>query len=328
MKKICFLVIFSVFNLLYGCAGQFPENGDGGKPLVQCGDVASREHLNVLTINLLFSEIETRDQRLNALAEFAAGTPVDVIFLQEVVGGGLMDTVNSALDLQENLRTRGGEYDLHTAFEVGLPELLVVANAVLSRCEIDVKMVKRLPLVSELEFQGRVVKLPRNVMMTRLNIPDFGKLNVYNTHLCANCAADELDAQLDVLLTFIAEVEEFFPQDNPVILGGDFNIDRFRDNPFEQGPFYDRIIDADFTDAYAEDRTLEDLCEDADVADTHCTVGTSSLDIADPGRRIDYIFVKDLDNVPESRVVFNTLVDPSQPTVSDHAGVFISVELP
>ena len=327
MRKVFFVVIFSVFTL-YGCAGQLPENGDGGETIVQCGDVASRGHLNVLTINLLFSEIETRDQRLDALAEFAAGTPVDIILLQEVVGGVLVDTTNSALDLQEKLRARGGEYDLHTAFEVGLPELLMVANGVLSRCEIDDKMVKQLPWASELEFQGRDVKLPRNVMMTRLNIPDFGKLNIYNTHLCANCAADELGAQLDVLLTFINGVEESFPQDKPVILGGDFNIDRFRANPFEQGPFYDRIIAANFTDGYAEDRILEDLCEDADVADTHCTVGVSSLDVGDPGRRIDYIFVKDVDNVRESRVVFNTLVDPSQLTVSDHAGVFISVELP
>ncbi len=327
MRKFFFVVIFSVISLS-GCAGQLPENGDGGEPLVQCGDVASRNHLNVLTINLLLSEIETRNQRLDTIAEFAVGTPVDVILVQEVVGGVLVDTANSALELLEKLRAQGGEYDLHTAFEVGLPGLLVVANAVLSRCEIDVKMVKRLPWASELEFQGRDVKLPRNVMMTRLNIPDLGKLNVYNTHLCAKCVADELDAQLDVLLTFIGEVEEFFPQDNPVILGGDFNIDRFRANPFEQGPIYDRIIDSDFTDAYAEGRTLDDLCEDANEADTHCTVGVSSLDIGDTGRRIDYIFVKDVDDVRESRVVFNTLVDPSQTSVSDHAGVFISFELP
>jgi len=327
MRNIFFIVMFSV-TALSGCAGQLPENGDGGEPLVQCGDVASREHLNVLTVNLLFSEIETRDQRLDAIAEFAAGRPVDVILLQEVVGGVLVDTANSALDLQGKLRARGGEYDVHTAFEVGLPGLLAVANAVLSRCEIDFQMVKRLPRASELKFQSRDIKLPRNVMMTRLNIPDFGKLNVYNTHLCANCAADELNAQVDVLLRFIDDVEEFFPQDNPVILGGDFNIDRFRVDPFEQRPFYDRILDADFTDGYAEDRILEDLCEDADVADTHCTVGVSSLDVGDRPRRIDYIFVNEVDDVRESRVVFNPLVDPSQPTVSDHAGVFVSIELP
>ncbi|MEO8326393.1 MAG: endonuclease/exonuclease/phosphatase family protein [Nitrospirota bacterium] len=327
MRKILFIVMFSV-TALSGCAGQLPGNGDGGEPLLQCGDVASRKHLNILTVNLLFSEVATRDKRLDAIAEFSTGRPVDVILLQEVVGGVLVDTANSALDLQGKLRARGGAYDLHTAFEVGLPGLLTVGNSVLSRCEVDVQMVKRLPRTTELKFQGRDIKLPRNVMMTRLNIPDFGKLNVYNTHLCAFCNAEELDAQLDVLLTFVGEVEEFFPQDNPVILGGDFNIDRFRVDPFEQRPFYDRIIDADFTDAYAEERALEDLCEEAEVADTHCTVGVSSLDVGDSSRRIDYIFVNEMGDVRESRVIFNTLVDPSQPTVSDHAGVFTSVELP
>ncbi len=327
MRNVFFVVIFSVMTLS-GCVGQLPGNGDGGEPLVQCGDVASREHLNVLTVNLLFSEIETRDQRLDAIAEFAVGTPVDVLLLQEVVGGELVGTGNSALDLQGKLRARGGEYDLHTALEVGLPGLLAVANAVLSRCEIDVKMVKRLPWASELEFRGRDIKLPRNVMMTRLNIPDFGKLNVYNTHLCAKCPAVELGAQLEVMLRFIGEAEEFFPQDNPVILGGDFNIDRFRGDPFEERPSYERILADGFIDAYAEDRILEDLCEDAEAADTHCTVGVSSLDAGDPGRRVDYIFVNDGDDVRESRVVFNSLVDPSQPTVSNHAGVFVSVELP
>ncbi|GJL54046.1 MAG: hypothetical protein NPIRA02_11780 [Nitrospirales bacterium] len=327
MRHVIVGVMF-IITVLSGCAGQLPKNGDGSEPLVQCDDVANRERLNVLTVNLLFSEIQTRDQRLDAVAKFAAMVPVDIILLQEVVGGVLVETANSALDLQGKLRARGGTYDLHTAFEVGVPGLLAVANAVLSRCEIDVKMVKRLPRASELEFQGRDIKLPRNVMMTRVFIPEFGTLNVYNTHLCANCPADELDAQLDILLRFVEETEEFFPQDNPVILGGDFNIDRFRVTPFEQQPFYDRIIDADFVDAYAENRTLEDLCEDADVADAHCTVGVSSLDVGDPARRIDYIFVKEADDVRESRVAFHTLVDPSQPTVSDHAGVFVSIELP
>ncbi len=327
MKNLFFVVIFSVL-VLSGCAGHRSGNGGGGESLVQCGDVADRAHLNILTVNLLFSETKTRDQRLDAITEFASEAPVDVILLQEVVGGVLVDTANSALDLQGKLRDKGSEYDLHTAFEVGLPGALVLANAVLSRCDIEVKMAKRLPLTAELEFQGHNIKLPRNVMMTRINIPDFGKLNVYNTHLCAKCTTDELGKQLDVLLAFVNDMEEFFPQDNPVIMGGDFNIDRLRAEPFGEKLFYDRIINAGFIDAYAEDRILENLCKDTEIADTHCTVGVSSLDEGDSARRIDYIFANGVDNVRESRVVFNTLVDPSQPTVSDHAGVFVSLALP
>jgi len=327
MRNILFVVILSI-AASSGCAGQSLGNGGGDAPLVQCADVANRKHLNILSINLLFSEIETRDQRLEAIAEFAAKTPVDIILLQEVVGGTLVHTTNSALDLQGKLNARAHDYELHTAFETGLPGLLVVANAVLSRCEIDFKITKRLPRASELNFQGHDIKLPRNVMMTRINIPGSGKMNIYNTHLCAKCSADELSAQLDVLLPFIDKVEEFFPRDNPVILGGDFNIDRFRVDPFEERPFYDRVIDAGFTDAYAMNRPLENLCAVAEQADIHCTVGVSTLDAGDAARRIDYVFVDKVKGVRESRVVFNTLVDPNQPTVSDHAGVFISVALP
>ena len=329
MRILYFAVIVSLM-VLSGCIGHRPGNGgvSGGEPLVQCGDIAGRAHLNILTVNLLFSEIKTRDQRLDAITDFAADAPVDVILLQEVVGGVLVDTANSALDLQGKLRDKGSEYDLHTAFEVGLPGALVLANAVLSRCDIEVKMAKRLPLTAELEFQGRTIKLPRNVMMTRIDIPGFGKLNVYNTHLCAKCTAAEMEKQLDVLLTFVSDMEGFFPGDNPLIMGGDFNIDRLRTEPFDEKPFYDRIVNAGFIDAYAEDRQLDNLCKDTEVADAHCTVGVSSLDEGDSARRIDYIFSNGLAGSRESRVVFNSLVDPGQPTVSDHAGVFVSLALP
>jgi maltose 6'-phosphate phosphatase len=327
MRIFFFAVIFSV-TVLPGCIGHRSGNGGGGESLVQCGDVAGRAHLNILTVNLLFSEIKTRDQRLDAIADFAVDAPVDVILLQEVVGGVLVDTANSALDLQGKLRDKDSEYDLHTAFEVGLPGALVLANAVLSRCDIEVKMAKRLPFTAELEFKERAIKLPRNVMMTRIDIPGFGKLNVYNTHLCAKCSADEMGRQLDVLLTFVNDMEGFFPGNNPLITGGDFNIDRLRTEPFDEKPFYDRIINAGFVDAYAEDRILENLCKDTEVADAHCTVGVSSLDEGDSARRIDYIFTNGFAGSRESHVVFNSLVEPGQPTVSDHAGVFVSLTLP
>ena len=329
MQKI-FYVIVGILSIavLSGCASDSPGTGNGPAPVVQCEDVGNRRHLNILSVNLLFSEVETRDQRLNAIAEFAAQASADIILLQEVVGGALIQTDNSAQDLQQKLRARARNYDLHTAFEVGLPGLLGMANAVLSRCEIDFRTTRQLPLTAELNFQGRNFKLPRNVMMARINIPNAGKVNVYNTHLCSQCTADELNSQLDVLLPFINEVEASFPEDNPVILGGDFNIDRFRTQPFDERPFYDKIINAGFTDAYAQNKPLENLCAGAAQPDIHCTVGVSTLDIGDTPRRIDYIFANRIRDVRESRVVFNTLVDPNQPTVSDHAGVFVSINLP
>lgn len=328
MRNYLLAMLFGL-TAMAGCAGQPPFNGPDVGPPARCEDVATRNHLTVLTINLLFREIDTRDQRLGAIAEFAAGIPVDVILLQEVVGGALVDTGNSARDLQQMLKARGVGYNLRTAFEAGLPGLLALANAVLSRCEIDFKIVKRLPRASEIQFEDRVIKLGRNVLMTRLDVPGFGKLNVYNTHLCAACTLQEHQTQLQVLLDVVAQVETFFPGDQPHILGGDFNIDRFRTDPPERG-LYDTIVsNAGFTDAYAANRNVEELCADPAVPDEHCTKGVTELDPSG-ARRIDYIFVKTfaLNAVRESRVVFNTLVHETQPTVSDHAGVVVSLELP
>lgn len=325
MRNIIILTVFSVM-VLTGCAKSGGSGSD--EPRVQCSDVASRNHLNILSVNLLFKEIDTRDQRLEAVAEFAEKTPVDVILLQEVVGGTLVHTENSAEDLQKKLRARKRDYDLYTAFEIGLPGVIGVANAILSRCEIDFRTTKRLPHATELNFRGHDIKLPRNVMMARLDIPNSSKLNIYNTHLCAACTAEQINDQMDVLLPFIGELEASFPSGNLAILGGDFNIDRFRTDPFVERPFYDRIINAGFIDAYAQNRPLDNLCTNTRQADAHCTIGVSTLDAGGSARRIDYIFMNQAKNVRESRVVFNNLVDSSQTGVSDHAGVFISVALP
>ena len=95
-----------------------------------------------------------------------------------------------------------------------------------------------------------------------------------------------------------------------------------------------RILCAGFNDAYADyvitssdgQETLDSLCEDEDNADAHCTVGVSELN-GHNARRVDYIFTKNPSTILGSRVVFNPAVNEGQPTVSDHAGVFISLEL-
>jgi len=324
MRKIFLLTLFCVL-ITSGCA---KKGGGGNEPLVQCNDVVSRGHLNVLSINVLFKEIDTRDQRLEAIAEFVEKTPVDIILLQEVAGGALVQTDNSAQDLQKKLHVRKRDYDVYTAFEIGLPGVLGVANAILSRCEIDYRVTKRLPHATELNFRGHDIKLPRNVMMTRINIPNYKLLNIYNTHLCSACTAEEFNAQVEELLPYIGEVEASFPPGNFALLGGDFNIDRFRVDPFPEKPFYDRIINAGFIDAYAQNKPLDSLCANPKQPDAHCTVEVSTLDAGGSARRVDYIFMNQPKTIRESRVVFNTVVDPSQPSVSDHAGVFISIALP
>ncbi len=335
MKSICdFLRVafLLVVLLFFSCQTTPPPNGMGD---ARCDNVTEKGFINFLDINILFSEVQNRDARLEDIADFAAGNDVDVILLQEVVNGVLVGTENSAQDLREILRDKHNlDYNISTAFELGTPGLLSSANAILSRCEISFTMVKELPFSVELEFGGTVIVVSRNVQATRLEIPGRGMINVYNTHLCARCEMDQRAEQLDVLLEFVKDLDTNMPGNHPSTLGGDFNFDRF-DNQGAEKPQWEKIIANGFIDAYADfiiansdgQETLETLCEDEDNADEHCTVGVSELD-GPNARRIDYIFTKSPSTIRDARVVFNTLVNSDQPTVSDHAGVFISLDLP
>ncbi len=317
----------------------------------QCYNVNGRGYINVLTFNILFfSKIASVETRLEPFVEWLVDQeePVDVIFLQEVVGGklALSEFTNSAKVLKDLLSERGIEYNLRTAFEVGVPGVFYTGNATLSRCEIKFSIVKRLPKESEIEILGRTIKLPRNVQMTRLKIPGFGRFSAYNTHLCAGCTAVEREEQLSELFSFLNAIENFIPGGNPILLAGDFNIDRFK-NEGEEEFLYDIITDPDtgqgFTDAYAEgaetplgtEIPLNELCEDEDNADIHCTVGVTAFDSENGGKagRIDYIFKMGarFGNAEGSMVFFN----PEAPEggggpeglVSDHAAVFVRIPL-
>lgn len=301
----------------------------------KCNDVADRGFLKILTLNLLFSEVEDRDERLDTIANFVANKTIDVVVLQEVVGGLLAGTDSSAKDLEDKLEDRGLAYDRRTEYEVGIPGLLEVGNATLSRCEILFELTERLPKTSELEFLGLIFKLRRNVQMTRIKIPGFGRFSLYNTHLCAGCSFSEHGEQVDAMLDFIDQVEGSLPSDNAIMLGGDFNIDRFRSSPKEVR-LYDRIVRRGFIDAYAEAKAavgLEALCED-DLPDEHCTVGVGVTALSDSSpKRIDYIFDQRFGAArTSSQVVFNSEAvprsGPKGKTVSDHAAVYIKADLP
>ena len=307
-----------------------------GKAIAQETDAGNIKSIKMITINLLFSEIIDRDKRLRAIADYVAANQVDVLLLQEVVGGDLVNTENSAEDLRDLLL---GEYNLNyflrTAFEVGIPGLLSTANAILSRFEIEFSARRTLPWVTEEEFLGFEVKLPRNVMLTRLLIPGFGEVDVYNTHLCARCSINDREDQLNEALDFIEMFQNNGGAQRPNIFGGDMNFDLFDDDGEEEF-LYDKVLAQGFSDAYADyiiaasrgQESLESLCEDKNNADEHCTVGVSDLNGSN-ARRIDYIFARDFRPPVQGQVVFNpNAPNGVPPTVSDHAAVVVQLRLP
>lgn len=338
-----FLIKLATLALLFGTA-------DFSAALswqAQCPDTMERGHVNVLTINVLFSEVKNRKDRLILIADFIKQQeqekePIDVVLLQEVVGGPLAGTVNSALDLKNLLAESGLEYNLRYRLANGVPKILTVGNAILSRCKILFTISKTLPFATEEPFDGFQIPLRRNVMMSRVIIPGFGKINVYNTHLCAFCdPIEERLKQARVLMDFIRDVENFIWWDkNSVILGGDFNTNL--NNP-DDISVYDLITQEDFInnkrfiDSYAtagecpNDLTLS-CCED--YGDPGCTfaVSTDNPYAINPftgepelPQRIDYVFVLGLE-ILDSVVVFRSGTK-GDPWVSDHSGVLTRIKL-
>ena len=306
------LILAPDFSLAFSCQAQ-------------CTDVATRGYLNVLTINLLFSEIKDRETRLKDIANFIAEQreeeePVDVVLLQEVVGGPLSGTINSSLDLKRLLAERGMKYNLRYRLANGLPGILTVGNAILSRCKILFTISKTLPFVSEEPFEGFEIPLRRKVMMCRIKVPYFGKINVYNTHLCAFCDSTERLEQTEVLSEFIENVENFIWGENPIILGGDFNANL---NIPDDLPVYELITrNLEFIDTYATANDCTDCCseEEGYLGCTYAVPGNPYSGAEEP-KRIDYIFIKGVET-DRSVVVFD-----SYPWVSDHSGVLTRIRL-
>jgi maltose 6'-phosphate phosphatase len=295
-----------------------------------CADTAARGRLNVLTINLLFTEIQQRDLRLERIADFvrlrSQTDPVDAILLQEVVGGRLAGTTNSSVDLQRMLAALGESYNLSYRLANGIPGLLTVGNAVLSRCEIVRTVSKMLPVVTEEPFPGLDLEVPlsREALLVRLHLPGYGDLNVYNTHLCAFCdPVTERLQQAEALLSFVSQVQKFFPA--PVVLGGDFNTDLEQPG---HSLVYNTIAAGGFVDTYAALHSCNSCCSAAQGL-AGCTYAVPGNPYANqppfstgPPARIDYIFLNGL-NASSSTVVFNTAPD----WVSDHSGVLTGVAL-
>ena len=175
------------------------------KGIAQETNADNIESIKIMTINLLFSEVDDRNKRLKRIADYVAANQIDVILLQEVVGGELVNTKNSADDLRDLLKDRHGLiYFERTAFETGVKNLLEVGNAILSRFYIVSWDDHELPKGGEEEFLGFDVKLPRRVIMTRLLMPPgFGEIDVFNTHLCAQCSTNDQEDQLDELFDYI-----------------------------------------------------------------------------------------------------------------------------
>lgn len=286
--------------------------------------------LNILTINLLFSELDDRSSRLSAIADFIeqrhnTNKAVDVVLLQEVVGGLLSGTSNSSVDLVNMLSERGIHYHIFSRLSNGLPAILQEGNAILSRHEILSTDFAKLPNVSEEINEDFQITLRQEIIMVRIHVPGFGATSIYNTHFCAFCDPAGRLEQTRAAMNFI-ERTEADADNTPVILGGDFNIDlNFQGNELS----YNVITGENhYTDTYTAYNNCI-ICCSTDFGYSGCTYAVPGNPYATPlfpGQptdisRVDYIFTKEASAI-NSRVIFT-----DYPWVSDHSGVLAEINL-
>jgi len=298
----------------------------------------------VLTLNLLFSE-PTRSldsngaERFDSIADFIENENIDCVLCQEVVGGelakqlGLTETINSSLDLKSRL---GDDFRLRYRLANGIPLVFSVGNAILCKNSIDIKwtVAKTLPFAYEITLHGIDIKLKRKIMGSLLHVPGFGKLLLFNIHLCAFCPTDQRQAQIKEALEFIDTVKSWVRWlygRVPCVFGGDFNIEDFGSElPDSAAVEYDLITNEGLTDAYADYAgcTFEDNCcipvdgEQTETVESGCTYAVDNNPFEnDPllTTRIDYFFFQRL-TVDSAEVAFNGDVGPF---VSDHSGLVV-----
>ncbi len=323
--KAKFLALILMMGLVFTTSGgSFSQNA-----------APNKISFKILTINLLFSEIKDRTLRLTRIADYvqstygsSSTTPVDVLLLQEVVGGSLVGTNNSAEDLQTLLANRGLTYYLDFQLEESFPGLFTQGIAILSRYPRVASQFTVLADVETVTFLGLTVTLPRICLMNGIDIPGYGRINVYNTHLCSECDASGRAQQINTLLGFIQGVEQSFPPGDQIVLGGDFNLDLY--DPTER-PNYQTILNNGFIDTYNAIHHVGFTCCDPNSGGACCTYALPGNPYAfDPTTgqielpaRLDYIFMRGKGmTVLNSEVVFNNGV-----WVSDHSGVVSEIEL-
>jgi len=161
--------------------------------------------------------------------------------------------------------------------------------------------------------------------MAEINVPGFGKVDVYNTHFCAFCDPAERLTQTGAAMSFI-ESTESQSGSVPVILGGDFNVDL---NVQNDQSSYDAIINEnEYIDSYTFVNGCI-ICCSPEFGFSGCTYavpGNTYATALFPGQpidisRVDYIFIKGAETI-SSTIVFN-----DYPWVSDHSGILTKIEL-
>ncbi len=273
--------------------------------------------VKILTLNVMQWATESRAARFQRIVSYLTANPVHFLTLQELSGGPYDEpptTVDSGADLANMLATAGLQYGYYTEANWGYPPYLVFKVGILPRYH----MLTTAAGVTGTPGDGWVFPERRNVVMAGMEIPGFGRINLYSVHVYTP-SAEGLETQIDNLLQFVNQTDTENPAVASVVAGDmNFSVDA-------NSTAYQKFLAQGFIDSYAAAQGLSDpgtCCTSDDTGG--CTFGLPDNPFVTGGSpaRIDFVFIRGKSiRVKASNVVFNAVGS----FVSDHCGVLTEI---
>jgi endonuclease/exonuclease/phosphatase family metal-dependent hydrolase len=321
MKKITSLVSGLVFIII--CSVPLPVLADFNNLAQQPQE--SQPSVKILSLNVMQKAevggvlVEARSSRFQRIVNYLTTTPVHLMTLQEL-SGGIYDvpptTLDSGADLANMLAAAGLQYGYYTEVSWGhMPELAFKVG-ILPRYRM---------LGTAAASTGTPTDIPpipglKNVVMAGVEIPGFGRINLYSVHVY-NPSAEGIETQIDNLMQFVNQGDAQNPAVASIVAGDmNFSID-------SSPTAYQKFIDQGFIDSYAAANGFTDprgcCTPGATGGCTYGVPGNPFIDATVNPIRIDFIFIRGKGvRVKASKVVFNgTEAD----FVSDHCAVLTEI---
>jgi endonuclease/exonuclease/phosphatase family metal-dependent hydrolase len=277
--------------------------------------------LNVMQKALVDGTVVDRAVRFDKIVDYVIKNRVHALALQELSGGtyDVPDTtIDSGADLVAMLGQAGLQYGYYTEASFGhWPEFNFKVGVVpqykmtfTDSCKLDPPG-ENWSIWPELtvftDFPER-----SNVVVCGMNIPGFGRVNLYSVHVYSDTTVDQKEIQINNLITFINKVEEQHPS-RAAIVGGDMNFSV----TLETQPIYDIFINNNFRDSFID--VNHNINSGATFGVAGNPYGTSTTP-----ERIDYIFIRGKNiKISNSYLVFNGI---NGDYLSDHFGVLTEIK--
>ncbi len=139
--------------------------------------------VKILTLNVMQRASESRTSRFQRIVNFLATEPVQLLALQELSGGSADSPVtqDSGADLADMLAAAGLQYGYYTEDNWGYPPYLVFKVGVLPRY----RMLVLAAASTGTPTDGTPFPERKNVVMGGMEIPGFGRVNLYSVHIYA-----------------------------------------------------------------------------------------------------------------------------------------------